>query len=251
LCAPIFAKSTAHKCYPGYNIGYPPNRENDSMSSPIDLKWLSNRAIAQFKLDEQLLEKLKAIYTIKKWNQGEVIASYGKKRTSIGIALSGKIKIMLNSIDGNSYFIRYMEKGEIYGVPSVLIGAPFPTDMICEENATIIEINESQLKHLLQYDNEFNNAIIYSLSTRVTEMFDFLENDLLPTLREKVYQRLLRLSQFNGIQNRKGNIELNITQEDIAQSIKASRPKVHHELKRLEKEGIIALGYKKIIIKKL
>ena len=48
--------------------------------------------------------------------------------------------------------------------------------------------------------------------------------------------------------DRLGRIELPLTQQDIAQSLNASRPRVQQELKRLEREGLIQLGYRRITL---
>jgi CRP-like cAMP-binding protein len=101
---------------------------------------------------------------------------------------------------------------------------------------------------MLRSEPDLAIGVIKSLATRVTEMFDVMEADLLPSLRARVYQRLQRLAQFNGRPDRFGHIELPLTQQDIAQSLNASRPKVQQELKRLETEGVIRLGYRRITL---
>lgn len=140
--------------------------------------------------------------------------------------------------------------GELFGVPSVMVDAPFPTDVICDKEGDTLEITKETLFELLQNEPKLSLAIIISLSSRVTEMFDFMEADLLPSLRSRVYQRLIRLAQFNGQADRSGHVELALSQSEVAESVNASRPRVQQELKRMEKEGLIQLGYRRITLLK-
>ena len=129
-----------------------------------------------------------------------------------------------------------------------MAGTPFPTDIVCDEPGQTLEIPRLTLLAMLRKEPDLALGVIRSLATRVAEMFDVMEADLLPSLRARVYKRLQRLALFNGRPDRLGRIELPLTQQDIAQSLNASRPRVQQELKRLEREGLIQLGYRRITL---
>lgn len=184
----------------------------------------------------------------RRWRAGDELASYGQRMEHVSVCLSGQYKVLLTSIDGQSHFMRLITVGELFGVPSALAGAPFPTDIVCEEPGETLDIARHTLLRMLQQEPTLALGIIKSLSTRISEMFDVMEADLLPSLRARVWQRLQRLAQFNGRPDRFGHIELPLSQQDIAQSLNASRPRVQQELKRLEREGLIRLGYRRITL---
>jgi CRP/FNR family cyclic AMP-dependent transcriptional regulator len=210
--------------------------------------WLQRRALERFVLDETMCETLEAVGFRKSWKAGQVLARYGQRVERVSVCLNGQYKVLLNSVDGHSHFMRRITTGELFGVPSALAGAPFPTDVVCEEAGETLEIPQQALIHMLRSEPDLALGIIRSLATRVTEMFDLMEADLLPSLRARVYQRLQRLAQFNGRPDRLGHITLPLTQQEIAQSVNASRPKVQQELKRMEREGILRLGYRRITL---
>lgn len=166
----------------------------------------------------------------------------------VSICLSGQYKVLLNGVSGNSQFMRMIGRGEMFGVPSALADAPFPTDLMCEEDGETLEIAGVALLRMLREEPELALSVIRSLASRVAELFELMEADLLPSLGARVYQRLQRLARFNGTPDQFGHIELLLSQHDIAQSLNASRPRVQQELKRLEREGVIRLGYRRITL---
>jgi len=204
--------------------------------------------MTHFVLDEDMVQTLIPVGIRRRWRSGEVLASYGQRMNHVSVCLSGQYKVLLTGIDGQSHFMRLITVGELFGVPSALAGTPFPTDIVCEEPGQTLDIPRQTLLGLLRQEPDLALSVIKSLATRVTEMFDVMEADLLPSLRARVYKRLQRLAQFNGRPDRFGHIELPLTQQDIAQSLNASRPRVQQELKRLEREGLIRLGYRRITL---
>ena len=230
---------------PIYGFPHPPETANDT-----DL-WLSSKRIRQYHLDESMIQSLKKSGRIQSWNPGEFVAIYGQRVEHVTVCLSGQYKVLLNTIDGQSHFMRLVNPREMFGVPSAIAGAPFPTDVVCEKKGETLEISRPVLLDLLKREPELSLAVIISLSTRVSEMFDFMEADLLPSLRSRVYQRLVRLAQFNGQPDRLGHVELKLSQTEIAESVNASRPRVQQELKRMEREGLIQLGYRRITLLKI
>jgi len=210
--------------------------------------WQHKRALDRFVLDQAMVRTLETVGLRRSWNTGDTLTRSGQRMESVSVCLSGQYKVLLHNVDGHSLFLRRITPGELYGVPSALAGAPFPTDMVCEEAGQTLEISRQALIQTLRAEPDLALGIIRSLATRVAEMFDLMEADLLPSLRARVYQRLQRLAHFNGQPDRFGHIALPLTQQEIAQSVNASRPKVQQELKRMEREGILRLGYRRVTL---
>lgn len=211
--------------------------------------WLSARTL-NFRLSETMLPSLRGIGRIKSCHAGEKVVSYGSKIDYVAICLSGQFRILLNSIDGHSQLVRFLTEREMFGVPSALANAPFPTDVVCDKPGELLIISKSNLELRLQADPEFALALIKNLATRVAELFGFMEADLLPSLRARVYQALTRLAKYHGTLSRDNEtVVLNLTQSELASSVNASRQKVQVELKRMEHQGLLTLGYKTITLK--
>ena len=212
--------------------------------------WAQTAASNHIDIDEDVLRALVRFGHKKRWREGQVIIHVGDKPDHISVCLSGKFRVVMNSIDGHSLLIRFLLPGEIFGLPSVLADAAFPTDLICAEDGETIQISRNAVAELLKTEAKLAMSLITALSVRVAELFKLMEAHLLPSLRARVHQRLIMLAKVHGVSDKLGNIRLNLSQQDIAQSVNASRQKVQVELKLLEREGYLQLGYRNVTLLK-
>lgn len=211
--------------------------------------WLDTHTI-NFRISEDMLKSLLPMGRLRKCKPGETVVSYGSKIDHVGICLTGQFRVLLNSIDGHSQLVRFLTEREMYGVPSALANAPFPTDLVCDKPGELLIITRSNLEARLRSDPDFALALIKNLATRVAELFGFMEAELLPSLRARVYQALMRLAKYHGTPDKRSeDMVLHFTQAELASNVNASRQKVHVELKRMELEGLVVLGYRTITLK--
>ena len=202
----------------------------------------------QIRLSKELILSLKSTGRIRQWRRGQTVVQYGQAVSNVSICLSGQFSVLLNSIDGHSQLLRYMVEGELYGVPSAFANAPFPTDLLCVQDGSTLDIPKAAFEARLRRDPDFAIALIQNLSSRVAELFSLMEADLLPSLRARVYQALRRLAMHHGRSKKSGDLNLNLSQGDIASAVHASRQKVHQELKKMESDGLLQLGYRSITL---
>ena len=200
------------------------------------------------RLSPELIANLKPIGRVRNWRRGQTLLISGQSMTSMCICLSGQFSASLQSIDGHSQFLRYIADGEPFGVPSLFTDAPFPTDLVCVEDGATLEISKSAFEERLKMDPNIAIALIRILAFRVTELFNLMEADLLPSLRSRVFFALRRLAYNQGLKKHSNIVILQLSQSEIASAVNASRQKVHKELKTMEVEGLLLLGYKNITL---
>jgi CRP-like cAMP-binding protein len=155
---------------------------------------------------------------------------------------------MINSADGQAMLLRFLKPGELFGLPSMFAGAAFPTDVICEQDGETLSLNKLALQRLLVDQPILAIGLIESLAIRVAELFSLIEATLLQSLRQRVHLRLIVLANAHGERLRDGGVRLSLSQQDFARAVNASRQKVQRELKRMEHEGLVSLGYRSITL---
>lgn len=210
--------------------------------------WAQAATQTRIDLNDDVLRELARVGRRRQWRSGQTVVHLGASVDHVSVCVSGKFRVVINSVDGQSMLLRFLLRGEIFGMPSVFAGAPFPTDVICEESGEILDISRSAIEQVLHERPQLAVALIESLCVRVAELFALMEANLLPSLRARVHRRLLWLAQAHGEAQPSGQVRLHLSQQDIAQAVNASRQKVQVELKRLEREGLIRLGYRCITI---
>ena len=177
-----------------------------------------------------------------------ILVRQGDAVDQVSLCLSGSFRVMINSADGQAMLLRFLKPGELFGLPSMFAGAAFPTDVICEQDGETLSLNKLALQRLLVDQPILAIGLIESLAIRVAELFSLIEATLLQSLRQRVHLRLIVLANAHGERLRDGGVRLSLSQQDFARAVNASRQKVQRELKRMEHEGLVSLGYRSITL---
>jgi len=126
---------------------------------------------------------------------------------------------MINSADGQDMLLRFLEPGELFGLPSMFAGVAFPTDVICERDGETLSVSKMALEKLLVDRPILAIRLIESLSIRVAELFSLIEATLLQTLRQRVHLRLIVLANIHGDRFSDGSVRLSLSQQDFARAV--------------------------------
>jgi CRP/FNR family transcriptional regulator/CRP/FNR family cyclic AMP-dependent transcriptional regulator len=185
------------------------------------------------------------------WKSGDMLVRQGDAVDQVSLCLSGSFRVMINSADGQAMLLRFLKPGELFGLPSIFAGAAFPTDVVCEREGDTLSVSKIVLEKFLVERPILAVRLIESLSSRVAELFSLIEANLIQTLRQRVRLRLIALANINGDRLPDGSIRLSLSQQDFARAVNASRQKVQRELKRMEREGLVLLGYRSITLLRL
>jgi CRP/FNR family transcriptional regulator, cyclic AMP receptor protein len=185
----------------------------------------------------------------KKFRNGQIVLSSGELFPFALLVISGRLRVVTATADGEEHLIRWLEPGEITGLGSVIVDYPFPADMVATGGTELLLIDRQKLIDLIKTDGEIALAIVRVLSLRIIELVDIISDDGLPNLQHKVLAALERLAIYHGIPVKDG-IELRINQGDIAQIVAASRQRVNMQLQRLQDRQLIRLGYRSITLLK-
>ncbi|MEY4737523.1 MAG: cAMP-activated global transcriptional regulator [Pseudomonadota bacterium] len=185
----------------------------------------------------------------KKYRNGQVVLSRGQAAPSALLLLSGRLRTVTTTSDGEEHLIRWLEPGEITGLSSVISDSPFPADLIATGATELLQVDRQTLINLIQTDGTTALAIVQVLSMRVSQLLDVIADYSLPKLEHKVLAALERLALYHGISVKDGT-ELRVNQSDIAQVVAASRQRVNIQLQRLQELKFIRLGYGSITLLK-
>lgn len=185
----------------------------------------------------------------RQWHRGDVILRQGAKQSSVVICEKGRFAAMVAGPDGSDTLLRFLLSGELVGLPSVLAGTPAPSSVVASTDAETLHIERNEFISVLTRFPEGAIGIAVLLSHRLSELFRFVEMTSNRSLGDRVNYALRRLGRRNGEARKDGTTRLKVTQNEIATAAGASRQRVHLELKRLQTQGLISLGYGEIVIK--
>ncbi|TDM09027.1 MAG: hypothetical protein C4K60_06645 [Ideonella sp. MAG2] len=216
---------------------HPPSRHEaqpPSMSGPPTCIHQLPSAVAQ---------ALQKAGKLKHWRKGQTVVRQGQTSAEIVVGLQGSLSVDLAGPSGADTLIRFLSEGELVGIATVLAGTPAPTSIVAQSAAQTLHIERSTFIQVLSDHPEGAIGIIVLLSHRMVELFNFIEMTSHRPLPERVRYALRRLALHNGRPSAQGQVTLAVTQSDMAKAASASRQRVHLELQKLQRAGVISLGY--------
>jgi CRP-like cAMP-binding protein len=232
-------------CTWGDNLGE--NTEGLPMSPLQQAPGLSDGVTSIDVLSPRAAQALHRVGQRRKWSNGKVLLLRGQVSPSAVVVLSGRLRVVTNSPQGEEHLMRWLLPGEITGLSSVIANSPFPADLIASGPTEVLHVQRDHLIELIQGDSDVALAIVRVLSLRVIQLIDIITEFTLVSLESKVLAALERLALYHGTPTEQG-VELQVSQSDIAHAASASRQRVNLQLQRLQARGFVRLGYRRILL---
>ncbi|AHW61021.1 CRP/FNR family transcriptional regulator, anaerobic regulatory protein [Draconibacterium orientale] len=191
------------------------------------------------------LDNLNAYKTRVQYLKGETIFKQGAFAPYVMYVVEGLVKVYLQTgIDKNTS-ISVAAEGEFLAFSSVF-GEPVHTySAQAISNTEICMIEKESLKKILLENPEFALQITSQNYRNERHLFEVIKNISYKQMRGKLASALLYLSQEEFL---KKNIFEFLTRQDIADFASISAESAIKFLKEFEKENIISLNGKNIII---
>jgi CRP-like cAMP-binding protein len=162
---------------------------------------------------------------------------------------SGKVRIFVLSESGHEISVRIFGPGDMFGELSVLDGLPRSAGAIAMEETHVMTLRREDLQSLLKQYPQIALGIITALTGRIRYTTDYAETFAFLDVDGRVAKRLLELAAQYGLQTAQGTeIDLRLTQGDLASLVGATRERINKVLGFFRDEGLVDLDAHKVII---
>ena len=202
--------------------------------------WRSFPMFEEF--DRDTISAIAAVATHRKWAAGTVIFQRGDAGSYMIALISGRIKLSLITPQGRELAIRYMEAGNILGEIAILDGEVRSADAMAVIATEGYVLAKRDLLPLISHRPETAEAVIRFLCGKIRETTERLETMALYDLDARVARFFLAtLRQIHGPElPDSANLQLALSQTEIAGIVGASRPKINRSIITLEESGAIS-----------
>lgn len=194
------------------------------------------------KMQEEFLDKLE--YTVEEHPKGKTIIHQGSPCNALHILLKGKLNVDVQDVSGNSVRVETIQAPRTFATPHIFSEKNlFPATFTVEEEVVLVKGSKESVF-----------ALMHSLPL-------FLHNFLCVSMGcNKCTMTRLRVLSFRGIRSRfiyylfehqKKNsdlVEMEHTQEQLAEYFGVTRPALSKEIRKLVEEGLISVSRGKVRI---
>jgi CRP-like cAMP-binding protein len=181
--------------------------------------------------------------------EGAVVVRTGDRRESLHQLLEGQVKYCSYDRAGRETVSAMMKPGDWIGLSEVFAGIPALVDAIATTPARLRTIARSDFEALLDRHPIIARELLRLFSLRFSIMYRTAQDHHQLTLEERLVKLLHLLSFEAGAGERSGQgVVIRASQEDLAKMLAASRQTLNRLLRQLEKDGLVQLGYRSIIL---
>lgn len=195
-------------------------------------------------LPHAALSTLNSIRQASFYPRGAVLFMEGESPRGLFVLCSGQAKLTANSPEGHSLTLRTVESGEVLGLSSVVSDSPYQATAETLSACQVSFIPRLEFLRFLRSNSDVSMRVAKYLSMELHQAWRQSRMvALAPDTHAKLAQFLIDQAEKRGQTNADGlRIALNMTHEEIAKNIGASRESVSRILKELRNRGVIGVN---------
>ena len=196
--------------------------------------------------ERQRLEKRAVMQTFRR---REIIYFPTEPGERVLLLARGRVKIKAVTPDGKETIFAFIDEGEMFGELALVDSAPRNEYAEAIEDAQVIAIPREDMLWLMGQRPDVALHVTKLLGFRRRRIENRLVNILFRTNRERIVALLLELLQSHGRPTATGwEIHLQLSHQELANLIGATRETVTLTLGQLQKEGLVRIGWRHIAV---
>jgi len=200
-------------------------------------------------LPEATLERVAGLAAKRAFSKGARIFAQGDEGDALFGVASGRVRISASASGGREVFLNIMEPGDTFGEIAVMDGLPRTANAVALDASTLIMIQRSDFLPLLEREPQLAIHLLKLLCERLRWTSELVEESAFLAGPARLAKRLLILASLHGRAARVGELELRISQGELARFLGVSRQAVNHHLSEWRRLGWIGLGRTQIVIR--
>ncbi|AWB83220.1 CRP-like cAMP-activated global transcriptional regulator GlxR [Corynebacterium liangguodongii] len=181
--------------------------------------------------------------------RGTTIFEEGEPGDELYIIIEGKVKLARHASDGRENLLSVMGPSDMFGELSIFDPGPRTSSAVCVTEVTAATMNSNALRTWIESYPEISQQLLRVLARRLRRTNATLADLIFTDVPGRVAKTLLQLANRFGTQEG-GALRVNhdLTQEEIAQLVGASRETVNKALATFAHRGWIRLEGKSVLI---
>ncbi len=192
--------------------------------------------------EKGLLEEISKVGIVKNIAEGNKLMEIGDYIKSVPLLIEGLIRISREDLDGKEIFLYYIEGGQTCAMSLTCCMEAERSNVraIAETDCKILFIPIEYMDEWMLRYRSWKNFVMRSYSFRFEEMLQTIDSIAFENMDERLWKYLNKRYHTTGRTN------MNLTHQQIAQDLNASREAISRLLKKLEHQGKVKLSRNKI-----
>jgi CRP-like cAMP-binding protein len=225
-----------------------------SIDNDDDPRYLSPKAVLKHNylfrgLPDATVTRIAALAGKRHYDKGFRIFAQGDEGDALYGVAAGRVRISASASGGREVFLNIMEPGDTFGEIAVMDGLPRTANAVALDDSTLIVIQRTDFLPLLEREPQLAIHLLKLLCQRLRWTSELVEESAFLDGPARLAKRLLILASLHGRAARVGQLELRISQGELARFLGVSRQIVNHHLSEWRRLGWLELGRTQIVIR--
>jgi CRP-like cAMP-binding protein len=200
-------------------------------------------------LDETAAASLRSSMTEVRLPRGDMLFDEGDPGDRLYVITAGKIKLGRTAPDGRENLLAILGRGEMFGELSLFDPGPRTAGASAVTDATLLELGHDDLEPWLTGRPEVATHLLAALARRLRRTNEAMADLIFSDVPGRVAKALLNLATRFGVQGEDGlHVTHDLTQEELAQLVGASRETVNKALADFAARGWLRLEARAVVL---
>ena len=207
-------------------------------------------------LDEASAATLRASMTGVKLSRGQVLFKEGDAGDQLFVVVDGKLKLGTTSNDGRDNLLSILGPGDMFGELSLFDPGPRTATATAVVDSKLLALANHQVIGWVKEHPQVSLQLLGRLAQRLRKANDVLSDLVFADVPGRVAKAIIELGERFGTKKDDGlHVNHELTQEELAQLVGASRETVNKALAdfatrgwiRLEPRAVIVLDHERLV----
>ena len=200
-------------------------------------------------LEDEAATALSAAMGTIKLNKGEVLFHEGDAEDRLYVVITGKIKLGRSGSAGRENLLAILGPGQMFGELSLFDPGPRSSTATAVTACEIRTLEHDELMEWLTGRPEVARGLLGQLAARLRRANDVVADLVFSDVPGRVAKQLLELAKRFGDKRDDGiHVHHDLTQEELAQLVGASRETVNKALADFASRGWLRLEQRSVVI---
>jgi CRP-like cAMP-binding protein len=195
------------------------------------------------------LDRVLASARSSRYPKGSAIFEQGGEAGSFFLLLSGHIRVVRTSPDGDQMVARYINEGELFGIAVAIGRTTYPASAIAAVDCVVLTWPNAEWPQLQARFPSFGANAFETIGSRLQETQSRVMEMSSEQVEQRIARAVLRLVAQAGRKTPDGiEIDFPITRQDIADMTGTTLHTVSRTLSAWEGEGLVRGGRQKVTV---
>lgn len=200
-------------------------------------------------LDDDAASSLEASMTSRSVHRGDVLFHEGDAGQELFVVIEGKIKLGRRSPDGRENLLAILGPGQVFGELSLFDPGPRSATATAVVDTDLRSLDHDALLPIITERPEVSRALLHQLAARLRRTNEVVGDLVFSDVPGRVAKALIDLADRFGRGADNGiHVNHDLTQEELAQLVGASRETVNKALADFATRGWLRLEPRSVLI---